>query len=132
MNMATVGEAPDLSVGLKLGLGFGSFVLTITIPHLHPNPHSRSRIRPHIRQHPTPTPKSHYTKPHHVQVHYIDAISAVVRHMFVTKFKDENPNVGADLDTTYAEAPALAQNVVNNFSDMNKKLNLDGHENRCI
>ena len=54
-----------------------------------------------------------------LHVHYIDAIGAVVKYLFTNKFGDE---ISADLETTMVEAPGLAQNVVNSFPDMNRKL----------
>ena len=56
-----------------------------------------------------------------LHVHYIDAIGAVVKYLFVSKFGEDNPNVGDDLDTTMVEAPGLAQNVVNRYISSSKK-----------
>merc|ERR1719263_1981787 len=61
-----------------------------------------------------------------LEIHYVDALTAIIKYLFVKKYAGKVDGVEDALDCTFAEAPAVTGNIVNAFPDMKKKLN---HEN---
>merc|ERR1711998_260480 len=49
------------------------------------------------------------------------------KHLFVKKYKEENPDVEAQLDTTFVEASQVTVNIVQAYPDLKK--NLDTSKN---
>merc|ERR1719421_1901091 len=60
-----------------------------------------------------------------LEVHYVDALTAIIKYLFVKKYAGKVDGVEDALDCTFAEAPQVTSNIVNAFPDMKKKLAVD-------
>merc|ERR1712166_489719 len=56
-----------------------------------------------------------------LEVHYVDVLTAVIKHMFMQRYDDEE-GVGDDLDSAFLESPQAANNIVNSFPDVSKRM----------
>jgi hypothetical protein len=61
-----------------------------------------------------------------LEIHYVDALTAIIKYLFVKKYAGKVDGVEDALDCTFAEAPQVTGNIVNAFPDMKKKLNHEG------
>merc|ERR1719263_1607866 len=60
-----------------------------------------------------------------LEVHYVDALTAIIKYLFVKKYAGKVDGVEDALDCTFAEAPQVTDNIVTAFPDMNTRLALD-------
>merc|ERR1712072_622731 len=60
-----------------------------------------------------------------LEVHYVDALTAIIKYLFVKKYAGKVDGVEDALDCTFAEAPQVTTNIVQAFPDMKKKLAID-------
>jgi hypothetical protein len=68
----------------------------------------------------------------HLEVHYVDALTAIIKYLFVKKYAGKVDGVEDALDCTFAEAPQVTSNIVNAFPDMKQKLNVDNDSSQPV
>jgi hypothetical protein len=64
----------------------------------------------------------------YLEVHYVDALTAIIKYLFVKKYAGKVDGVEDALDCTFAEAPQVTNNIVTAFPDMKKTLAMDPNE----
>merc|ERR1712070_1068097 len=57
-----------------------------------------------------------------LEVHYVDALTAIIKYLFVKKYAGKVENFEEDLDCTFTQAPQVTDNIVTAFPDMKKRL----------
>jgi hypothetical protein len=60
-----------------------------------------------------------------LEVHYVDALTAIIKYLFVKKYAGKVDGVEDALDCTFTEAPQVTDNIVTAFPDMKKRLDTD-------
>merc|ERR1719311_144547 len=69
-------------------------------------------------------------EPPNLEVHYVDALTAIIKYLFVKKYAGKVDGVEDALDCTFSEAPQVTDNIVTAFPDMNKRLDTENEDNK--